>query len=249
MIMKILYSLLVILFIIQSAFAEPMVARVTIDTDDDVKILRTLGASILHGELTGIVDIVIDDAEIPYFRSIGFELSDIVPLSATGLTDIDPEYHTFEEFTHELRALERNYPNLCKLDSIGRGQQFPRTVWCMKVSDNPTVEEDEIAVLYIGIHHACEVVGGETCLTYGHIGDMVYHMKTTLNISDVVMARLKREAASQGRTMSELVETALRMLLEARDAPPELPPLPELRSGGARVNVANRDALYEVMER
>ena len=38
---------------------------------------------------------------------------------------------------------------------------------------------------------------------------MVFRMKTTLNIDDTVMAQLKREAARQGRTMSELVETAL----------------------------------------
>jgi hypothetical protein len=35
-------------------------------------------------------------------------------------------------------------------------------------------------------------------------------MKTTLNIDATVMAELKREAARQGRTMSEVVETALR---------------------------------------
>jgi Ribbon-helix-helix protein, copG family len=38
---------------------------------------------------------------------------------------------------------------------------------------------------------------------------MGFRMKTTLNIDDSVMAELKREAARQGRTMSELVETAL----------------------------------------
>lgn len=63
------------------------------------------------------------------------------------------------------------------------------------------------------------------------------------------MVKLKREAARQGRTMSELVESALRMLLAKPKTPVELPPLPELRSGGARVNITNRDALYEVMER
>ena len=78
---------------------------------------------------------------------------------------------------------------------------------------------------------------------------MVSHMKTTLNISEVTMRRLKREAARQGRTMSELVEAALRTTLEPRDRTQELPPLPEFGTGGARVNVANRDALYEVMER
>jgi len=35
-------------------------------------------------------------------------------------------------------------------------------------------------------------------------------MKTTLNIDDTVMRELKREAARQGRTMSDLVETAVR---------------------------------------
>ena len=34
----------------------------------------------------------------------------------------------------------------------------------MKVSDNVEIEEDEIAILYVGVHHACEVVGGETLL-------------------------------------------------------------------------------------
>jgi len=38
---------------------------------------------------------------------------------------------------------------------------------------------------------------------------MVFHMKTTLNIDPTIMAKLKREAARQGRTMSEMVETAL----------------------------------------
>ena len=75
-------------------------------------------------------------------------------------------------------------------------------------------------------------------------------MKTTLNISDVTMRELKRSAAQQGKTLSELVEAALRALLERQKAAvPELPPLPEFATGGARVDVANREILYEVMER
>ncbi len=77
---------------------------------------------------------------------------------------------------------------------------------------------------------------------------MVFHMKTTLNIDDTVMAQLKREAARQKRTMSEMVETALRMLFRAQKKKEELPPLPTFRSGGALVDVADRDALYQAME-
>ncbi len=87
-----------------------------------------------------------------------------------------------------------------------------------------------------------------TRLTYGHTYDMVYHMKTTLNIDDSVMARLKREAARQRKTMSELVETALRLLFERQQEDAELPDLPSFDSGGARVDIADRDALYQAME-
>jgi hypothetical protein len=73
-------------------------------------------------------------------------------------------------------------------------------------------------------------------------------MKTTLNIDDTVMARLKQEAARRGRTMSELVETALRQLFRTRGPQEELPPLPTFASGGALVDVADRGALYQAME-
>jgi len=77
---------------------------------------------------------------------------------------------------------------------------------------------------------------------------MVFHMKTTLNIDPSIMRQLKQEAARQGRTMSELVETALRMLLRTRRQLKDLPPLPTFRSGGALVDVAAREALYQAME-
>ena len=73
-------------------------------------------------------------------------------------------------------------------------------------------------------------------------------MKTTLNIDDSVMARLRKEAARSGRTMSELVEIALRSLLRSRRTSADLAPLPTFDSGGALVDIADRDALYRAME-
>jgi hypothetical protein len=78
--------------------------------------------------------------------------------------------------------------------------------------------------------------------------DMVFHMKTTLNIDDGVMIRLKREAARQGKTMSELVETALRLLLQRQPRAADLPPLPSFRGGADLVDIADRDALYDAMD-
>ncbi len=73
-------------------------------------------------------------------------------------------------------------------------------------------------------------------------------MKTTLNIDATVMAQLKREAARQGRTMSEMVESALRLLFRAPRKQGELPPLPSFHGGVELVDIADRDALYQAME-
>ena len=86
-------------------------------------------------------------------------------------------------------------------------------------------------------------------LTAIHTDSMVFHMKTTLNIDDRIMVQLKREAAQQGRTMSELVETALRLLLRRKKDRREQRDLPSFKSGGALVDIADREALYDAMER
>lgn len=85
-------------------------------------------------------------------------------------------------------------------------------------------------------------------LPYSHIDNMVSHMKTTLNIDATVMAKLKREAARQGRTMSELVESALRLALREQRNHRALPELPTFDGGRELVDIANRDALYAAMK-
>jgi len=66
------------------------------------------------------------------------------------------------------------------------------------------------------------------------------------------MARLRREAARQNRTMSELVETALRLLFHSghqqQQRKKKLSPLPTFRGGKPLVDIADRNALYDVME-
>ena len=77
---------------------------------------------------------------------------------------------------------------------------------------------------------------------------MVFHMKTTLIIDDRVMIRLREEAARRQKTISQLVEAALRRLLEEPNRPArmELPPLPSFHGG--RSTVDDRDAFRQALE-
>src|SRR5437870_5409053 len=88
-------------------------------------------------------------------------------------------------------------------------------------------------------------------LTYSHITDMVFHMKTTLNIDDTVMARLRQEAARQQKTMSELVEAALRLLFHSaqQSKKKKLRPLPKFHGGGCQIDISNREELYSILDR
>ena len=88
-------------------------------------------------------------------------------------------------------------------------------------------------------------------LPYRQMCHMVICMKTTLNIDDTVMRRLREEAARRQTTMSALVEAGLRLVLADRGAEEgelkPLAPLPSWNSGGHRIDIANREELYGAM--
>ena len=80
---------------------------------------------------------------------------------------------------------------------------------------------------------------------------MVIHMKTTFNIDDALMQQLRVEAARRGVTMTSLVETGIRSVLRGDNVHDRSREIPfRLRSYpmGIKVDIANRDELYRVME-
>ncbi|WP_310754625.1 HigA family addiction module antitoxin [Candidatus Palauibacter soopunensis] len=74
----------------------------------------------------------------------------------------------------------------------------------------------------------------------------------TLHVDNTVMRRLREEAERRQTTASELLEAGLRRVLAERvpaDAGSDaLKPLPTWRGGEPRVDIADRDALYRLME-
>jgi ribbon-helix-helix CopG family protein len=79
---------------------------------------------------------------------------------------------------------------------------------------------------------------------------MLFCMRTTLNLDDDLMRAAKREAAARGVTLTKVIEAALRAELAPRPAQNDfrlqLPVVHGRRP--PRVDVSDREALYELME-
>jgi hypothetical protein len=73
-------------------------------------------------------------------------------------------------------------------------------------------------------------------------------MRTVLELDDRIVALLEDEATRQGKTISELAESAIRHFLGSGQKKTELPELPTFRSGGALVNIDSREALHDAMD-
>jgi Arc/MetJ family transcription regulator len=78
-------------------------------------------------------------------------------------------------------------------------------------------------------------------------------MRTTISIDDELLARLKERAARTGRTMSELVEDAVREMLARGRSHGRQEPIRLRTAGGSGplpgVDLHDSAALLELMER
>ena len=99
--------------------------------------------------------------QLTELQELGFktEIADVKTLPA-GYED----YHDYAELVAELQDIADTYPQLTSLFSIGQSIEG-RELWCLKISDNPDVDEtDEPAFSLVALHHAREILTIEVAL-------------------------------------------------------------------------------------
>jgi hypothetical protein len=80
---------------------------------------------------------------------------------------------------------------------------------------------------------------------------MVVFMKTTMNLPDALLGEVKRRAAVDGRTVTSVMEEALRAYLERPTVDHERVSLPTWSGGsqdGYLVDITDRDALWDRLD-
>ena len=108
------------------------------------------------------VDVVVKGEDFALLKSL--DLGDVLRTQ-----EIDPEigpdqrYTTYAELSAILQNYSARFPNLIKLESIGKSHEG-RDIWAVKVSDNAAVDEDEPGIFFNAMHHAREVMTTEVAL-------------------------------------------------------------------------------------
>ena len=70
------------------------------------------------------------------------------------------DFHKYNELTIELEDIASSYSDIANLYDLGTSVQG-RTIWGLKITDNPDIEEDEPEVRICGCHHGNEIMSVE----------------------------------------------------------------------------------------
>lgn len=102
---------------------------------------------------------------------------------AKGMNNNFADYPDFATITKFLKSIEAQYPNIAKLESIGKSVDG-KDLWVLKISDNVELDEVEPEFKYISSMHGDEITGRE--LLQFFIKDIVEGYGKDKRITDLV---------------------------------------------------------------
>jgi carboxypeptidase T len=154
-----------------AAVGGPYTVRVPLKGQQVIRAILERGMDVLSITKDGHAEVVAEnDADLRFLQTLGVPIAVIrtpdMPLPASSALDANLGlYHTYAEMTAALWTLEQTYPALADTFSIGLSSQG-RYIYAIKISDNVSVDEDEPEVLYMGNHHARELMSVDIPLRF-----------------------------------------------------------------------------------
>ena len=152
-----------------------------IEEHKEIYEIYQLGISI-EELIDGWVVARVNEEEIKMLRTLGYTLFKYVepPIRSDG-------YHSYEDMISKLDTITNQYPGITKKFSLGQSVEG-RELTCLKISDNPEIDEAEPEIRFIGIIHGDEPIGCELLLNLadtltssynnnGYLTDLVDNME------------------------------------------------------------------------
>ncbi len=89
------------------------------------------------------------------------------------------DFHNYAQMTTELQNIAADYPEITRLYELGQSVQG-RTLWGLKITDNPDTEENEPEVRIIGLHHGNEYMSAELPL------NLAFHLAQNYSVDPTI---------------------------------------------------------------
>jgi hypothetical protein len=123
-----------------------------------MKTLQSKGIDVLGVDIrNSLIDVNVSDSELELIKSLKVEFTYQMEKKAA----LDERYLNPAEVESFLKKINRDYPEITKLEKVGESLQG-NAIWAIKISDNANIKEvGEPAVLYNGMHHSREIMTPE----------------------------------------------------------------------------------------
>ncbi|MDP8232538.1 MAG: M14 family zinc carboxypeptidase [Candidatus Zophobacter franzmannii] len=171
--------LLLISMLLLSVYADQVMIRISDITSDRFYEENWDIASHRPGEH---LDLIVDENMLPALRQDFPEL-EIIATEAELKSNLRlrtrdlPGYRTYDMLEQEMFLLNSQHSDISQLTTIGESwgkmtydagndayQDFQHDLLAMKISDNPSVDEDEPVIYFVGAHHAREPISVEVVM-------------------------------------------------------------------------------------
>jgi len=162
MLRVILLSVVALSLLVSSSYADKVLIRVHFDNPEHLRIVVGEFEDVAGWGGNRYADIVVGSERVGELKALAPNHEILIPdvdahMRSMGVLGVGSAYHTYEEMYAEMDSVTTANPSFCSLQSIGTSIEG-RDIWAMKISDNVGTTEDEPRVLYLGAHHAREII-------------------------------------------------------------------------------------------
>ncbi len=152
--------------------AQRRLVRVEVKDRAQFERLAPLNLDIASSRYGSHVDVIVDSGELQRIALLGFKYDVVIEDLESHAAAVREEglgaHHSYHEAAAELMDAAELHPKIARVDSIGR-TYYNRAIWAIKISDNPGANDpSEADILFIGLHHAREVITPDVLLYLMH---------------------------------------------------------------------------------
>jgi hypothetical protein len=170
---KMKYLILFFIFLsVVSLSANEILVSVKNPDNSVVKWVEEQNIEIIIFQKNELLDIIINEKQLAFLQHNRYNF-EILSTEEERLRDI-AGYRNYQDVTTELEQIATDYPDITHLTSLGNStcydyylegndnySDFQFEVWCLKLSDNPEVNEDEPNIFFAAEIHAREPISLE----------------------------------------------------------------------------------------